>query len=436
MLCFALKMDPSTSGHPILTARPSQQKKSFQKPFPRSVAALRRAPRSRARFPVLKPSVASMCVAFIALAPAGASTTSQTDAANENPTRSITLLVAFNRDEDYSRPTTPLHAWRSSEDAGEVGSTCDIVGARDTLGGGTWMAMCRRTGRWALLTNAHGTWTSSSSASPVKRGRERTYVTRGELVTNYLRRDVDGGAYTMEVFAKRFNYDGFNLVVGDASNPGIAHYVGNRGLANQNTPMRLVPGKVYGLANDILDAPWPKVVRGKAKLEEILSELSGLTERRAVEERVLRDVLHAPLDAVLKPTANTFNTDGRAGVRVSSPNQTIADRDWNGDPIDVDVSDDDEEDQEFTVEQIEPHESDCSFVRPGELPGRPNCGTRTSQVIVVSADGRCTWREHHFSPKKVSRRTISPRIADTVVAHDRSTFEFTLTRPRAASSCA
>lgn len=240
----------------------------------------------------------------------------------------------------------------------------------------------------------------------------------------------------MEVFAKRFNYDGFNLVVGDASNPGIAHYVGNRGLANQNTPMRLVPGKVYGLANDILDAPWPKVVRGKAKLEEILSELSGLTERRAVEERVLRDVLHAPLDAALKPTANTLNTDGRAGVRVSSPNQTITDRDWNGDPIDVDVSDDDEEDQEFTVEQIEPHESDCSFVRPGELPGRPNCGTRTSQVIVVSADGRCTWREHHFSPKKVSRRTISPRIADTVVAHDRSTFEFTLNRPRAASSCA
>lgn len=402
---------------------------------------LRRAPRSLARFPELNRSVTLMCVAFIALAPAEASNASQSDAANGNPSRSITLLVAFNRDEDYSRPTTPLHAWRSSEDAREGGFACDIVGARDDLGGGTWMAMCRRTGRWALLTNARGTSTSSASASPVKRGRERTYVTRGELVTNYLRRDVEGGAYAMEVFAKRFNYDGFNLVLGDASKPGTAHYVGNRGRANENTPMRLVPGKVYGLANDILDAPWPKVVRGKAKLEEILSELmSGFTERRGIEERVLRDVLHAPLDAVSNASVNIIQTEGRASARVSSPNRTISDipsdEEVNGSPIDVDVSNDDEEEQEFTVEQIEPHESECSFVRPGELPGRPNCGTRTSQVIVVSADGRCTWREHHFAPKKVLRRTISPRVDDSVVAHDRSTFEFILTLSHAASSCA
>ena len=361
-----------------------------------------------------------MCVAFIALV--------RTTSANAP----IKLLVAFNRDEDYARPTKACAVWPSEGDD----EAYEIFGARDELGGGTWFAMCRKTGRWGLVTNAaNGTTTTTTTTtnggttkSPKK--TVSAYVTRGMLVTDYLKSpEIDSGKYAMEVFAKRMRFDGFNLVVGDASR-GTAHYVGNRGSANAETPMELRAGRVYGLANDVLDAPWPKVVRGKAKLEEILRAYSRYSAdalpTRALEEQVLRDVLHAPLDA--RPLAidaaerlSYSSSDGDAPAPSAAARElwrhqqsfvaggrrreSHVDCDDDVDAsIDIDVDEDDEEDEEFVVEQIEACESERSFVRPGELPGRPNCGTRTSQVVLVSADGRCSWCEHHFVPVLPDRR--------------------------------
>ena len=180
----------------------------------------------------------------------------------------------------------------------------------------------------------------------------------------------------------------------------------------------------------MLDAPWPKVVRGKAKLEEILRAFSRYSAdalpTRALEEQVLRDVLHAPLDA--RPLAmdaaerlSYSSSDGDAPAPSAAARElwrhqqsfvaggrrreSHVDCDDDVDAsIDIDVDEDDEEDEEFVVEQIEACESERSFVRPGELPGRPNCGTRTSQVVLVSADGRCSWCEHHFVPVLPDRR--------------------------------
>jgi len=42
-------------------------------------------------------------------------------------------------------------------------------------------------------------------------------------------------------------------------------WISNRG----NGPRRLEPG-LYGVANDLLDTPWPKVVAGKRALEGAL----------------------------------------------------------------------------------------------------------------------------------------------------------------------
>ena len=98
-----------------------------------------------------------MCVAFIALS-------------ERTP---VKLLVAFNRDEDYARPT---RAARTRDDgelaidaedddddddargwAGDRASrSVRIVGCRDEKCGGTWLALCASTGKWALLTNAYG----------------------------------------------------------------------------------------------------------------------------------------------------------------------------------------------------------------------------------------------------------------------------------------
>ncbi len=355
-----------------------------------------------------------MCVAFIALV--------RTTSANAP----IKLLVAFNRDEDYARPTKACAVWPSESERED--EAYEIFGARDELGGGTWFAMCRKTGRWGLVTNAANgtttTTTTTTNGGTTKSPKKTTssYVTRGVLVTDYLKSpEIDSGKYAMEVFAKRMRFDGFNLVVGDASR-GTAHYVGNRGSANAETPMELRAGRVYGLANDVLDAPWPKVVRGKAKLEEILRAFSRYSAdalpTRALEEQVLRDVLHAPLDArpLVMDAAERLSyssSDGEAPATSAAARElwrrrrrdSTVDCDDDADAsIDVDVDEDDEEDEEFVVEQIEACESERSFVRPGELPGRPNCGTRTSQVVLISADGRCSWCEHHFVPVLPDRR--------------------------------
>tara|TARA_B100000683_G_scaffold90046_2_gene89134 strand:- start:5993 stop:7204 length:1212 start_codon:yes stop_codon:yes gene_type:complete len=362
-----------------------------------------------------------MCVAFIALS-------------ERTP---VKLLVAFNRDEDYARPTRAARAWDDGElaidaedddddDAREwagdrASRSVRIVGCRDEKCGGTWLALCASTGKWALLTNAYGNANGKAEAEARARGNAPS---RGALVTNYLRDPMmSGEKYAAEVFAERFRYDGFNLIVGDARTTH-AHWVGNRGEANARTPLRLEPGRVYGLANEVLDSPWPKVTRGKANMEAIMRDFStyGVDElpALALEERVLREVLHAPLDAApprraRRPATPPREETSRGPTRTVRFEQSIAHASLNDayDDFEVDIDEDDEETVELVVEQVEAHESECSFVLPGELPGRPNCGTRTSQVILISTDGRCRWREHHFRPSTSNRGHRRPSVSST-----------------------
>ena len=107
-----------------------------------------------------------MCVAFIALS-------------ERSP---VKLLVAFNRDEDYARPTRAARVWDDGElelanghhdddgddcdgDGGATARSVRIVGCRDEKCGGTWLALCASTGKWALLTNACGSGQTGASSS-------------------------------------------------------------------------------------------------------------------------------------------------------------------------------------------------------------------------------------------------------------------------------
>ncbi|MCC3262314.1 NRDE family protein, partial [Paenibacillus polymyxa] len=57
-------------------------------------------------------------------------------------------------------------------------------------------------------------------------------------------------------------YNGFNLIVGDASQ---AWYLSNR----DGGPRALAPG-VYALSNNLLDTPWPKLARTKSAFTAVL----------------------------------------------------------------------------------------------------------------------------------------------------------------------
>ncbi|WP_028239222.1 NRDE family protein [Stutzerimonas azotifigens] len=146
------------------------------------------------------------------------------------------LIVAANRDEFHARPTLPLCEW---EDAPGV------LAGRDLQAGGTWMGLGPN-GRFAALTNIRAP------------GRPVGARSRGELVGRYLRGDLSPAAYLAEVVERLPAYSGFNLLVGDA---GALWYLNSQ----EARPRALAPG-LYGLSNDALDSPWPKLLNAREVL--------------------------------------------------------------------------------------------------------------------------------------------------------------------------
>jgi uncharacterized protein with NRDE domain len=176
------------------------------------------------------------------------------------------LVVAANRDEVYERPAAPLSPWDDAP---------DVLAGRDLRAGGTWMGLTCD-GRWAALTNVR----DPLNPRPATRSR-------GALVADYLTGPGSAAETAAHVHRQRDAYDGFNLVLADAE---AAWAVSTRA----DAPDRLAPG-VYGLSNDRLDTPWPKVERGKAALADALGEGSVDPDRLLA---LLRDDAVPPDDAL------------------------------------------------------------------------------------------------------------------------------------------
>ena len=196
------------------------------------------------------------------------------------------LVVAANRDEVHARPAAPLAWWDDAP---------DVLAGRDLEAGGTWMGVTRD-GRWAALTNVR------DPLNP--RPSERS---RGDLVADFLRQDILAEAYAAQVFADRDAYDGFNLVLADRDGVwSVSRRVDH--------PVTLGPG-VYGLSNDRLDTPWPKVERGRRLLRAALAD-------DAVATDALLDLLddqHQPPDAALPKTGVGLEWERRlAPMRIVS----------------------------------------------------------------------------------------------------------------------
>ena len=155
------------------------------------------------------------------------------------------LVVAANRDEFFSRPTAAAEFWPDNP---------SVLAGRDLRAGGSWMGVARN-GRFAAVTNHR---------DPARVRPEA--LSRGPIVSSFL-----AGDETPEACCKRLAgnegelYNGFNLLVGDtghlcwASNVTHEHHT-------------LKPG-IYGLSNELLDTPWPKVEQSKSALAEALLAL-------------------------------------------------------------------------------------------------------------------------------------------------------------------
>jgi uncharacterized protein with NRDE domain len=154
------------------------------------------------------------------------------------------LVLAGNRDEFHERPTAPLGWWQDDP---------RILAGRDLKAGGTWLGVAR-SGRFGIVTNYR------DLQAPVEGA-----PSRGNLIPRFLTGATSPKEFLDDLRGAAPRYSGFNLLVGGLR---ALYYFSNRG---PKAPTVLAPG-IYGLSNHLLDTPWPKVTRTRARFEQILAE--------------------------------------------------------------------------------------------------------------------------------------------------------------------
>jgi uncharacterized protein with NRDE domain len=152
------------------------------------------------------------------------------------------LLLIGNRDEAHARPSAPLQRWADAP---------DLLAGRDLEAGGTWMGV-REPARACVVTNVRDPRAAQDRAS------------RGWLVTDFLQGGDSTAHHAEALQAVAMRYRPFNLLLFDADD---ARFVSN----DPDVRARKIADGVHGLSNGDLDAPWPKVRRVTAVLQDWLA---------------------------------------------------------------------------------------------------------------------------------------------------------------------
>ena len=223
------------------------------------------------------------------------------------------LVLAANRDELFARRTKAAHFW---DDAPQ------LLAGRDLEQGGTWMGLAQR-GRFAAVTN----FREGSGL----RGGQRS---RGWLVRDYLMCDLSPERYLAELQSDADRFSGFNLLLGVG--PRVWYWSNRAGAAHE-----LPPG-VHGLSNHLLNTPWPKVERAKARLAALAN---------------------APAESLAQHLFDLL-ADDRCAPDDELPSTGVA-LEW---------------------ERV----LSSAFIRT------PEYGTRSSTVVLLHADGRVLFEERGF----------------------------------------
>jgi len=154
------------------------------------------------------------------------------------------LILLANRDEFYRRPTKKADYWEEFP---------DILAGKDLIANGTWLGVTK-SGRFAAVTNFRDP------------GQAKGSVSRGNLVSDFLKSRVSARDYLARVQSDANQYTGFNLLVGEinAKRSELFYY------SNREDEIKELHSGLYGLSNHFLDTPWKKVEKGKAVLDELI----------------------------------------------------------------------------------------------------------------------------------------------------------------------
>ena len=237
------------------------------------------------------------------------------------------LILAANRDEFYDRPTAPAAFWEESP---------EVLAGRDLLRGGTWLGVSRG-GCFAVVSN----FRDPDETETGKRSR-------GLLVSEFLQGEAPPGPFLRQVAGQRKDYRSFNLIAGT---PEEIWYYSNR----EDRVRRLEPG-LYGLSNHLLDSPWPKVVRVKQALSELLEESGAIRPENLFS--IMTDTRRPP-DAHLPDTGVGLERE-----RLLAPPFIVS----------------------------------------------PDYGTRSTTVLLFGSDGTATFVERSFERSPVRRREVRHRF--------------------------
>ena len=154
------------------------------------------------------------------------------------------LVVAANRDEYHARPAAPLGKWPQPP---------GILAGRDLRANGAWLALDPAR-RFGVVTNFRELQEPHPGAP-----------SRGSLIPQYLEGTAGPAEFFRHLEALARDYSGFNLLLADRS----ALWYGS----NRAQPFaRALPPGVYGLSNELLDTPWPKLLRVKARFKDWLEQ--------------------------------------------------------------------------------------------------------------------------------------------------------------------
>lgn len=195
------------------------------------------------------------------------------------------LVFAANRDELHARPTAPADWWPEG-----------ILGGRDLVAGGSWLAI-DRCGRLAAITNL-------PQLEPKAFPRSR-----GSLVRDFLLGDASAGDFAARFAATSGDYGPCNLLVWDGRD---FHYAST---GARSEP--LAPG-LHALGNAPLGSDWPRVHRAEQGLAASLEAADPETALLAM----LANGSDAPVtsaDAALaRRRTEIFIKDARYGTRSST----------------------------------------------------------------------------------------------------------------------
>lgn len=204
------------------------------------------------------------------------------------------LVLAANRDEYYRRPAAVAGPWPQHP---------DIIGGRDLLQGGSWLAM-GRSGRFAVVTNFRE---PPPAVMPPR--------SRGRLVSDFLLGSCSSADYLVRTEQQGSLYRGFSLLVGDGTAVGY--------LSNRMAGYRLLEPGLYGVSNALIDTPWPKLIAGKERLGALLKasplDHAGLLKMLADDK--LPDLpagIPANGDTIAGPQAPIFIRTAEYGTRCST----------------------------------------------------------------------------------------------------------------------